>query len=336
MEAATPKNLFFARFFNPYDATGHHYSGFYQNLNLDEEYPALEVLQEIAAFNINSYLYSEYSQRYVTDYWASFMSWDKEHKRYNIDPTFYECFGSALCAQLQIAENLFQLTQIDWDNLLDEITTTKVYGDHVKTRERGNDTTTTGARRDTQHLDYAQQHSVTTTDLGERKTIVTDDIAKRKKVDTNAYGKQESDLTTENDKAAFNPDPTATYSADTKSRTHGENIKARTDTLTSIEDASKDEHTTDSNAVRDTEHVTSDAHHDTVTNDTGEQTITDTYGNITDRDNTHTDTITVEGGKAYDHEKLLKIKEELASINAYKVVGDAIAAVMLRKDWGWC
>ena len=330
------ERILFARYFNPYDAIGHQYAGFFQNLVLNQKYPSLEVLQEIASININSYLYSEFSNRYVTDYWASFMHWDKENKRYNIDPTFYEAFAYALCSRLNDAENLYQLTQFDWDKIKDEIDKTKTYGEHSKTRERGNDTTTTGARRDTQNLDYAQQHSVTTTDLGERKTIVTDDIAQRKKVDTNAYAKQESDLTTENDKAAFNPDPTAVYSADTKSRTHGENIKARTDTLTSVEDPSKDEHTTDSDPIHDTEHVTSDAHHDTITNDMGAQTTTDTYGNITDRSFEHIDTEKIESEKGFDPAKLLEIKKELAAINAYKVVGDAIAATLLCNDWGWC
>lgn len=333
---ARPNNILFARFFNPYDATGHHYSGFYQNLNLGSEYSALEVLQAIASPNINSYLYSEYSNRYVTDYWASFMTWDKENKRYNLDPTFYECFAYALCSQLQTAENLYQLTQFDWEEIKDLIKTTKKYGEHVKTRERGNDTTTTGQRQDTQNLQYGQAVVTTGTVYGATSETLTDNFAQHIVTDNNAYAKQETDVTTTNDKAAFNPDPNTVYSNDTKSHTTGENVKARTDILTKTDSAHIDTHGTTALEHTDTTTNTAQQHTDVVTNNIGQQLTTDTYGTITDRDSQHTDEVTVDGGKGYDNEKLFKIKEQLASINAYKVVGDAIAAVMLRKDWGWC
>lgn len=333
---AKPNNILFARFFNTKDALGHVYAGFYQNLGLDSSYSALTVLQDIASLQMNQYLYGNYSNRYVTDNWASYLTWDKESKSYIIDPIFWTAFGAALCDQLATAENLFALTKIDWDVIEDVVTKVSEYGTHAKTRERGNDTTTIDAHQDKRHIAYAEQHSKQENDIKKHKEVLTDTIAKQKSVDTNAYAKEETDVTTENDKAAFNPVPDTNYSADTKSRTHGETLKARTDTLTTINDEHTDTHTTITDPYKDEIDITNDAHTDLVTDDYGQHKTTDTYGTITDRSLEHTDTVTTTTDRAPDPAELLEIKKQLAAINAYKIVGDAIAAVMLRKDWGWC
>lgn len=333
---AKPDNILFARFFNTKDATGHVYAGFYQNLGLDSSYSALTVLQEIASLQMNQYLYGNYSNRYVTDNWASYMTWDKESKSYIIDPIFWTAFGAALCAELDTAQNLYELTQIDWEVIEDVVTKVSEYGTHAKTRERGNDTTTTSERQDTHHQDYAQRQVKQENDIKLHKEVVTDDIATHKTVDTNEYAKEETDVTTENDKAAFNPVPATNYSADTKSRTHGETVKARTDTLTTEDDPYQDTHTTITDPHKDEITTTDDAHHDVMTDNIGAQTTTDTYGTITDRSFEHTDTVTTTTDRAPDPAELLEIKKQLAAINAYKVVGDAIAKVILRNDWGWC
>ena len=333
---AKPNNILFARFFNTKDALGHVYAGFYQNLGLDSSYSALTVLQEIASLQMNQYLYGNYSNRYVTDNWASYMTWDKESKSYIIDPIFWTAFGAALCAELDTAQNLYELTQIDWEVIEDVITKVSEYGTHAKTRERGNDTTTIDAHEDKRHLAYAQQHSKQENDIKLHKEVITDDIATHKTTNTNDYAKQETDVTTENDKAAFNPVPSTVYSADTKSRTHGETLKARQDTLTSEDDPYQDTHTTITDPHKDVIEVTDDAHTDLVTDNYGLHKTTDTYGTITDRSLEHTDTVTTTTDRAPDPAELLEIKKQLADINAYKVVGDAISKVILRNDWGWC
>ena len=333
---AKPDKILFARFFNTKDATGHVYAGFYQNLGLDSSYSALTVLQEIGSLNMNQYLYGNYSNRYVTDNWASYMTWDKESKSYVIDPIFWTAFGAALCAQLETAENLFALTKIDWEIIEDVITKVSEYGTHAKTRERGNDTTTTGQRQDTQNLQYGQAVNTIGTVYGGTSETLTDNYAQRQITNNNAYADQETDVTTTNDKAAFNPVPATDYSADTKSHTTGKNLKARTDTLTQTDSAHIDTHGNVTLEHTDTTTNTAQTHTDVITDTIGQQTTTDTYGTITDRSLEHTDTVTTTTDHAPDPAELLEIKKQLADINAYKVVGDAIAAVMLRKDWGWC
>lgn len=329
-----PDKILFKRFFNAYDTGGHLNTGFFVNFDFSTTYADLDILSDVVGDLLDMYLLNEYSKRYVVSTWAAYMHWDKANKRYNIDPDFYTDFVKAFCAHILTAENFYQLTKFDWDSCIKVIEKTKAYGEHAKTRERGNDTTTTGSREDTHNLNYAQQHTKTENDIKKRKTVVKDDIVQHREVNSNAYATQESDVTTENDKAAFNT-TVGTYVNDTKVRVHGEDIKARTDTLTTTTDPHLDTHTTEEDPYKDQIDVTADAHIDVMTDNIGAQTTTDTYGTITDRSNEHTDTETITETNHYDNEKLFQIQKELASLNVYKIVGDAVAATMLSLEWGW-
>ena len=303
--------ILFERFFNAYDTEDIQHTGFFQSVDFSDYYEDLDVLTDVVGALLDAYLYNEYSKRYVVSTWAAYMHWDKVNKRYNIDADFYDAFAKAFCGSLLSAESFYQITKFDWDNIKDIIDITKTYGTHAKTRERGNDTVTTGARRDDRHLTYAQH-----------KTTVDDDVAKHKTVDTNSYGTQETDVTTENEKAGFNTSAN-TYVSDTKSRAHGDSVKAHTDTLTTISDPYKDTQTT-----------TIDAHTDEIIDDIGQQTTTNTFGNITDRSNEHTDTERREENKNPDAAEFFELKKQLAKMNIYNIVGDAVAATMLARDWG--
>lgn len=303
--------ILFGRFFDAYDTEGTQHDGFFQSVDFSDYYEELDILTDVVGVLIDAYLYNEYSKRYVISTWAAYMHWDKTNKRYNIDADFYDAFARAFCGNLLSAESFYQITKFDWDNIKDIIDITKTYGTHAKTRERGNDTTTTGAREDRQALAY-----------GGTSETLTDNYAQHVITDNNAYAKQESDITTENEKAGFNT-AANTYVSDTKSRTHGENIKARTDILTTTDSAHIDTHAT-----------VGLAHTDNITNNIGQQTTTDTYGNITDRSLEHTDTERREETKNPDAAEFFELKKQLAKMNIYTIVGDAVAATMLARDWG--
>ena len=331
---AKPDKILFSRFFNAYDTGGTQHTGFFQNFDFSDTYSDLDILTDVVGSLLDAYLYNEYSKRYVVSTWAAYMTWDKTNKRYNIDADFYDDFVKAFCGHVLTAENFYQLTKFDWDECIEVIEKTLEYGNHVKTRERGNDTSTMSDRRDTHHLDYAQQHTKTENDIKKRKTVVKDDIVQHREVNSNVYGTQESDVTTENDKAAFNT-TVGTYVNDTKIRVHGDNVKSHTDTLTTTTDPYLDTQTTEEDPYKDQIDVTADAHHDTMTDDIGAQTKTDTHGTVTDRSNEHTDTETTTKTTHYDNERLFQIQKELAALNVYKIVGDAVAATMLTLEWGW-
>lgn len=328
-----PDKLLFSRFFNAYDTGGTQHSGFFQNFDFSTTYSDLDILSDVVGSLLDAYLYNEYSKRYVVSTWAAYMTWDKTNKRYNIDPNFYTDFVKAFCGHILTAENFYKLAQYDWDETIEVIEKSRVYGEHAKTREQGNDTTTTGERQDTHHLDYAQQHTKTENDIAKRKTTVKDDIPQHRDVNSNAYAAQSTDITTEVDKAAFDT-AAGTFSNDTKTRVHGDNIAARTDTLTNTVDPYLDIHTSEDDAYKDKIDVTADAHHDTMTDNIGSQTTTDTHGTITDRSGEHTDTETITTTTHEDSNTLFQIQKELAALNVYKIVGDAVAATMLTLEWG--
>ena len=76
------------------------------------------------------------------------------------------------------------------------------------------------------------------------------------------------------------------------------------------------------------------AREDGVTTNVGEQTDTYTYGDVTSEDDAHTDTETVTKTLGEKPELLLELRKQVAELNVYKLVGDAIAATMCRYDWG--
>lgn len=73
---------------------------------------------------------------------------------------------------------------------------------------------------------------------------------------------------------------------------------------------------------------------DGVTSNIGQQTDTYTFGDVTSEDDAHTDTETVTKTLAEKPEILLELRKQVAELNVYKIVGDAIAATMCRYDWG--
>lgn len=301
-------NIFFARFFNAKTSGGTVKTGFYQSLNISQYSPDLDILGEIVGANIDLYLYNEYSQRYVTGTWARYMTWDKENKRYNIDLDFYNDFPAALCANILNAESFYQITQLDLSDVLETISKTKDIGARSKTRTKGNDTIQSGARHDSSAIN-----------TGAQSTTVTDTIGSRSDSTQTVYGAESETNDTENKKYAFD---SAAYSNDTKSTTTN-NTTSHTDNTTITNGQQQNSSTTAAGARADG-----------TTTDIGEQTTTKTYGNEGESDAAARDSELITRHISADPEKLLKIKEHLAKINAYKLIGDAIAATMLRKDWG--
>ena len=319
-------NILFARFFSPYTTGGVHISGFFENFDFSEIYADLDILSDIAGDLIDAYLYNEYGTRFVVSTWAHYMHWNKAEKRFDIDPDFYTAFANAFCGHIMSAQNFFDLTKIDFSEIADDVTKTKIYGNKVKTTEHGDDVTTVDQHADDREDDVKQRHTKTEEDIKQRHTKTEEDIKQR-------HTKTEPDIkqrqtTTENTKSAFN---SSNYESDNKSVVTEAAYKDQIDVT---EDAHKDQIDVTEDAHKDQIDVTEDAHKDKTTFTYGEQKTTNEHGTITERDTTHTDTETISSGKGYDREKLLKIKKELAVYNIYQLIGDAIAATMLCSDWG--
>ena len=75
------------------------------------------------------------------------------------------------------------------------------------------------------------------------------------------------------------------------------------------------------------------AHKDETTYKSAEKVVTNTFGDLEVTADEYRDVDTTRIHKAEDREKLFRIQSELAKINAYKLIGDAIAATMCRADF---
>jgi hypothetical protein len=370
MTASNDCILFF-RFFDPVNDQGQTIPGFFENLDFSGYSQTLAIIQQIAADNINMYLKNEYSRRYVVSTWARYMSWNKAEKRYEIDPAFYTDFSAALCAALLEAENLFQLTQLDLEGIPEIIERVKEWGERHTETKRGNDVTTDDSYQDVTTLDIGKTKTVTDNDYARDHTKTENDYAKDHTKTENDYAKDhtktENDYAqdhtkTENDYArdhtvttntvsAFN---SATYQPKDKSDVdrdaHTDEIDvtrdAHTDEIDVTRDARKDEIDVTRDARKDTIDTTRDARKDMVTTNTdarqdtstfdgGQRKSTEQHGDINTTADEYTDTETITSSGKLDREKLFKIKAELAQLNAYKLIGDAIAKTMLRNDFDY-
>ena len=299
----TANNILFARFFDPKNSQGVTIPGFFENLDFSGYSQTLDIIQEIAADNINMYLKNEYSRRYVVSTWAHYMTWNKADKRYEIDPAFYAAFSAALCARLLSAESFYQITQIPLDDIIRTITTTREYDkQHTKT-ERGDDTSTDDAYEDK-----------TTTDVDKTHTVVDNDYAKDHTSTDNDYARDHTIV--ENTTSGFNSNA---YQPQNKSDTDRD---AHKDNIDYTRDARKDTFTTDT-----------DARKDAVTFNGDERKTTNKYGDIDVTSDKYTNKETKTDDAPTDREKLVKLKMQLAGMNAYKIIGDAIAETMLRDDF---
>lgn len=342
------KRILFTRFFDPYTTGGQHLTGFYEHLSFSDYSEDLDILTNIVAKNIDAYLKNEYSLRYVSGRWCKYMHWDKANKRFNIDTEFYSELSAALCSALLTAEGMFELANVDWSILADSITKTMVYGQQKETTERQDDKTIHGQERTDITNRYGSTRADSTDTYGSTRADTTNNFDDTRTDETSNYGNTRSDTTndyglthneTKNSRSAFND---TGYSAVDKSENdanaHTDNItvtaNAHTDSNVTTTAARTDSSVTTENEHTDSNVTTTNEHTDTESRTVNQHDVTNKYGNKTVTATTHTDTETTTGGKGFDRAKLFEIKKELARLNIYALMGDAIASVMLCRDFG--
>jgi len=300
---ATHEVLLFSRFFNAYTTGGVQKTGFFQSLDFTGYSEELDILQAVSGPLVDAYLRNEYSRRYTVSTWSRYMTWDKTNKRYNIDPDFYKDFAEALCGNLLSAESYYQLLQIDFSDLPDTIVKEMERDKRYTKTERGDDSRTADAYDDVTEYDN-KTHTDTLTDKYPQYTVEQD----------NSYGITQTTET--NTTSAYN---SSNYEPDNKSVV---DTTSHSDDLDTKYTAHDDVHET-----------VFGAHKDETTYKSAEKVVTNTFGDIEVSADDYKDTDTTTIHKAEDREKLLRIQTELAQINAYKLIGDAVAATMCRADF---
>lgn len=294
--------LLFFRMFDIYDDEDTHITSFFDQLDLSQ-YSTLTVIQAVAAANVDAYIKSNYSRRYLISEWCRYITWDKDTEHYIIDTSFYDDFSKALCAALTSAEAFFKLSELDFMDTPEVIEIEHEYAEKYKKTEHGDDTLKNATHDDYREDDIKQRHSKREEDIKQRKTTTEPDIVQHT-------------TTTENTKNAFN---SSQYQPLDKS--------------TVTEAAYKDKITETEDAHKDQIDVTDDAHKDKITYHYAAYDDTKEYGDIevTEREHTDTDTTTKTG--VLPRDKYYMILKELAEVNAYKIIGDAIISTLLRPDF---
>lgn len=175
----------FKTYFDRYDTQGVFHNGFIQSIDLTS-YVDFTFINDLSTAIVDSYLFNEFSNRVVLDRWKKYMKWDKENKRFIIDPSFYTNAVNALFVYLAKSEKFFAILNKDFSTLsATEIETinhgarsgSKQFGEQTIGRDydkvvielmRGTETENRGAHTDTEtrgaHTDTENRATYTDTE----------------------------------------------------------------------------------------------------------------------------------------------------------------------------
>lgn len=106
----------FKTYFDRYDTQGVFHNGFVQSIDLSS-YVDFTFLNDLSTAIVDSYLYNEFSNRVVLDRWKKYMKWDKDNKRFIIDPNFYTNAVNALFVYLAKSEKFFAILNTNFSTL---------------------------------------------------------------------------------------------------------------------------------------------------------------------------------------------------------------------------
>lgn len=106
----------FKTYFDKYDTQGVFHTGFIQSIDLSS-YVGFTFLNDLSTAIVDSFLYNEFSNRVVLDRWKKYMKWDKDNKRFVIDPTFYTNAVNALYVYLAKSEKFFAILNTNFSTL---------------------------------------------------------------------------------------------------------------------------------------------------------------------------------------------------------------------------
>ena len=106
----------FKTYFDRYDTQGVFHNGFIQSIDLSS-YVDFTFLNDLSTAIVDSYLFNEFSNRVVLDRWKKYMKWEKDSKRFVIDPTFYTNAVNALFVYLAKSEKFFGILNTNFSTL---------------------------------------------------------------------------------------------------------------------------------------------------------------------------------------------------------------------------
>lgn len=310
-------------FYNVKDTQGQTHTGFLQAMDFSGM--SFPVLNEITISILDAYIFNRLSHCVALRQWGDYLQYDKDAKEIRIDAAFYSAFVSALFVELMEADkynttilkgDFSALSAKDLKKVTyGEKTTNKHYDTVVVEITKGNDTEGTTARTD--------QHSETAYKDTEKLGARSDSHSETAHTDTITPGTE----TDEHLRFALGGSVYNEDTKDVKTHTATNNAYGATSGSASI---GQQENETDYGARSSS---------DTI----GAQTVTKTFGDKTTETDARNDSeVILSRIDQEEHtkhilispEKFFEIEKELASINAYTIVSDAVKHAFAASYWG--
>lgn len=310
-------------FYNMKDTTGTTHNGFLTAMNFTGL--QFDILNDVTISILDNYIYNRLSELIALKQWNDYLKWDPDVKERRIDATFYADFVSALHVELLTADKVntdilkYNFTSISAKDLkkisFGEKVTDRNYDNVLIELKRNNDTEGTTARTDT--------HS---------SNQVTDTHTDANAIDTHGTTARTDHETpgTVTTTGKVYPLGASAYVDDTQTIQSTTQSTMETGAQTVTDNIGQRQRTDVIGARQDTDI-------------TGAQTLTKTYGDQTtetkEREDTETIHAHIDNEEHTKHviitpEKYFEIQRELASINAYTVLGDAVRRTFSAAAWG--
>lgn len=318
-------------FFSVYDENNVFHNGFLQSIDLSA-YTDLTILNEITLNLMDYFLRNEIGNMKTMHSWNTFLTWDKETKKYKIKSDFYDSAKYSIYGYLLRSQRFFQLLNTDFRSLSAQETEQFVYGaketekDYDKvivTVERDNDSTIYGAKSLTKSFGIFEKE----TEFGNTRTDYNFGIKETENEIGNTridyhYGINEKETEYGNTSETMNVGQQIN-SSDTTNQTHPFDLQTFLDDTASNTSTTNGTRQDTKTALTHTDTETNKAHDDYETNATHTDTLTEKAHADYESSATHTDTET---------EKAHEDTETTATHTDTKTFGDLTNTTDNRKD----
>ena len=310
-------------YYNAKDTAGNVHSGFLAAMDFSGL--SFPILNDVTVSILDKYVYNRVSEIIALHQWSKYLSYNKDVKEWRIDADFYTDFVDSLFVELLEADKYnTDILKYSFQSIsakdLEKITfgakvTQKDYDNVIVTVQKGNDTEANTARTDTHTTQQATDTHTT--------QQVTDTHGTTARTDTETPG----NVTEEHKRYPLGGSAYVNDTQDTRAQLQSEKVTGA-QTVTDTIGARSESDTIGARSESDV---------------TGAQTLTKTFGDKTtetgERQDVETIQSRIDNKEHTKHviitpEKYFEIQQELANINAYTLIADAVRRTFSAAYWG--
>lgn len=269
-------------FFSLYDTQGTFHNGFLQSIDLTG-YVDLTILNEITLNIMDSFIKNEIGNMKTLHNWNTFLTWDKETKKYIINADFYDTAKYTIYAYLLRSQRFYNLLNTDFRSLSAQETEQIVYG--AKEEQKDYDKVVVSIERENDTTVYGQEQLTRSFGIFERETEFGNT---RKDLH---YGVKETETEFGNTSETFNTGQ-QTNSSGTTNQTQPFDINTFLDDTASNTSTTNGTRQDTKTALTHTDTTTEKVHDDYETDATHTDTVTEKTHADYELNATHTDIVT--------------------------------------------